>query len=87
MATVPHRPLPPIERVTLNRVTPELAFATVRIAGVNLMGLRIDLRDGCLIVQAPKAVDHNGKCWPMYALEPELRDAVDAELAIQWGKA
>jgi hypothetical protein len=84
MATVSRKPVSPIERVTLNRVTPELAFATVQVAGVSLMGLRVEQRAGALIVQAPEATDSTGKCWPMYSLEPGLRNALEAELAIQW---
>lgn len=76
----------PIERVTLHRVTPTLGFATVRIAGVNLMGLRVEQRDGRLIVQTPETSDRKGGRWPVYALQPGLREAVEAELAIQWGK-
>src|SRR3954451_25115787 len=84
MATVSRKPVSPIERVTLNRVTPELAFATVQVAGVNLMGLRVELRAGCLIVNAPERTDRNGKPWPLYAFPPGLRDAVEAEVAIEW---
>ncbi len=86
MATVSRKALPPIERVTLNRVTPELAFATVQVAGVNLMGLRVQLRAGCLIIHAPERTDRSGKRWPLYAFPPGLRDAVQAEVAIEWGR-
>ena len=83
----PHNRAPAlIERVTLRRVTPTLGFASVRLTGVNLMGLRVEERDGRLIVQPPETADAKGGRWPVYALQPETREAVEAALAIQWSR-
>ncbi len=89
MPSAPHSPAPvsPVERVTLRRVTRQLGFATVRLAGVNLMGLRVEERDNRLTLQVPETVDGQGRRWPVYALQPGARAAVEAAVAVQWGKS
>ena len=80
----PARVAPVVERVTLRRVTPQLGFAAVRLAGVNLTGLRVEERDGHLLLTAPETVDGQGRRWPVYALQPGAREAVEAAVAVQW---
>lgn len=77
-----------IERVRFRRVSPTLAFADVRLREVNLCNLRIEKgHDGCLIIKAPEHKDKLGRCWPAYALQPECRASIEAEIAILWARS
>ena len=80
-------PVPSVERVTLHRVTRDLGFAVVRIAGMNLMGLRVEERDSRLTLTPPETVDGQERRWPVYALQPGLHEVVEAAVAVQWGRS
>ncbi len=74
-----------VERIRLRRVSPTLAFAEVRLPGVNLHGLRVEQRPGgSLTIQAPERQDSAGRTWPVYALQPSTREAVLAEVERLW---
>ena len=60
-----------IERIRLHRVSPTLAFAEVRLPGVNLHGRQ----------------DSGGRIWAAYALQPGTREAVLAEIERLWDVA
>jgi hypothetical protein len=75
----------PIERIMLRRVTSRLAFADVRLPGVNLHGLRIEESDaGALTIRAPWHIDSSGREWPHFALQPYAREALEREIARLW---
>lgn len=77
-----------IELVQLHRVSPALGFAAVRLPGVLLSGLRVELRrDGSLSVSAPVRTDRNGRPWPIYSIQPGWREAVEAAIGNLWGNA
>ena len=77
-----------IERVRLHRVSPTLGFAEVRLPSVNLHGLRIEEgSDGRLTIKPPERQDARGRTWPVYALQPETREAIEREVACLWARS
>ena len=76
-----------VERVHLNRVSPTLGFADVRLDAVNLHGLRIEQgASGQLTIQPPGRQDRDGRSWPAYSLQPGWREAIEHEIAKLWHK-
>jgi hypothetical protein len=74
-----------VELVTLRPVTPGLAYASVRVPGAHLRGLRITARaDGEIAIVPPATTDRNGREWPAYALAPGFREAAEAAIADMW---
>jgi hypothetical protein len=74
-----------VERVRLVRVSPTLAFAEVRFFPVNLFSLRCEVDSkGKLQLTAPTRPDSRGQARPCYALQPEARAAIEAEVTRLW---
>ena len=79
---------PRIEYVRLRPVSPTLAFCDVRLPGVLLHGLRVEVApDGSLKVTPPERQDSKGRLWPLCTLQPAWREAVDAEVGRLWAEA
>ena len=77
-----------IERIQLRRTSRSTGFANVRLPGVNLTGLRIEERpDGRLICMPPVTTGRDGRHWPIYALQPGWREAVEREVACLWARS
>ncbi len=77
-----------LERVSLRRVTPTLAFATVRLPQVCLKNLRVEAGpNGAITVKPPTHKDNLGRTWAHYDLQPETKAAVEVELARLWEKS
>ena len=77
-----------IERVQLRRVNASLAFASVRLPGVNLSGMRVEERpDGHLTCTPPEQVGRDGRRWPAWALQPGWREGVEREIACLWARS
>ncbi len=77
-----------LERVTLRRVSPTLAFASVRLREVHLKNLRVHVGpNGALTVTPPESRDNLGRTWPHYDLQPEPKAAVEVELTRLWDRA
>ena len=77
-----------VERVSLRRVTPTLGFADVRLAQVNLRSMRVEVQaDGRLTVTPPEQKGKDGRSWPLYALQPGTREAVEREIAAVWERS
>ena len=90
MATMPFAPHSSlvVERVCLHKVSRHLGFASVWLPGVHLRGLRVEERDGRLLVSPPETLERrNGRRWAVYALQPSLRELVEAAIAVQWGSS
>jgi hypothetical protein len=74
-----------LERIALRRVSRSLAFADVRLAPVHPRSLRIEESpDGTLKVTPPDRIDHQGRRWPAYVLQPGAREAIEREIAVIW---
>ncbi len=74
-----------IERISLRRVAPGLAFADVRFDSVNLHDLRIEKKPcGSLVIRSPVHTDRRGRDWPSYHLQPTTREAVEDAIAALW---
>lgn len=77
-----------VERVRLHRVSPTLGFAEVRLPWVNLHNMRVEERpDGRLTIKPPERQDGQGRCWPVYALQPGCRASIEAEIAVLWARS
>ena len=77
----------PVERIVLKRVSPDLAFADVRLPGVNLTGLRVENGLSGLRITPPTRADRQGREWPIYALQPGTREAVEASIREAWSRS
>ncbi len=81
-------PRPLVERVSLRRVSPGLGFVDVRLPAVHLCSLRVEQqRDGTLAITPPTQADRNGRPWPLYALQPGTREAVEAAVRDVWARS
>jgi hypothetical protein len=77
--------MPTIERVRLRKLSPTLAFADVRLAEVNLHGMRVELdAGGGLKITAPVRTDARGREWPSFSLQPGVREEVHRAIASLW---
>lgn len=76
-----------IERIVLKRVSADLAFADVRLPGVNLTGLRVEKDIAGLRITPPTRADRQGREWPIYALQPGTREAVEASIREAWSRS
>ena len=75
-----------IERVQLRRVNAGLAFASIRLPGAHLSGMRVEERpDGRLAFTPPEQIGRDGRRWPSWALQPGWREGVEREIAVLWG--
>ncbi len=78
----------PVERISLRRASPTLGFADVRLSEVNLRSMRVERRpDGRLTITPPQQQDRNGRSWPLYALQPGTREAVEREISLAWERS
>ncbi len=77
-----------VERVRLHRISRTFGFASVRLPSVNLHDLRVEEdQDGHLTIKAPERLDKQGRRWPAYALQPECRALVEAEIRTLWDRS
>lgn len=77
-----------VERILLRRVNATFGIADIRLAAVNLHGLRVRERpDGSLDVTPPVETDRKGRTWPAYHLQPGVREAIEAEIAAIWARS
>ena len=74
-----------VERVSLRRISPVLGFADVRLEQVNLRSMRVEMRpDGRLTITPPQQQGRDGRSWPLYALQPGVREAIEQAIAVVW---
>ncbi len=80
--------VPLVERITLRHVSPDFAFATVRLADVHLNGIKIKKSaDGTLQMTMPTEKGRDGREWPVFALQPHAREAVEAAIREIWERS
>jgi hypothetical protein len=86
--SVPARLPHPIETVRLHRIGADFAFASVRLPGVMLNGLQVRVQpDGELRITPPSTPDKSGRMWPCFTLQPGVREAVEASIAVVWARS
>ncbi len=74
-----------VERVRLIRVSASFGFAEVRLAAVNLAGLRVELNGrGDLRLVPPTIQANQGQPRPAYALQPGAAEEIQAAIAELW---
>jgi hypothetical protein len=79
---------PPVELCRIRRVSPTLGFASVRLPGVLLNSLQIQVQyDGGLRISPPSTADRNGVPWPCYSLQPGTKEIVEMAIAAVWAQA
>ena len=77
-----------IERVTLRRINSTFGFASVRVPGVNLLGMRVtEMSDGRLVCIPPETMGNQGQRWPAWALQPGWRENIEREIACLWARS
>lgn len=73
------------ERIRLHRTSPTRGYCDVRLAAVNLCGLKVEeLPNGTLSIKPPETTDAQGRCWPVFSIQPLYREAIEAEIAAMW---
>ena len=77
-----------VERVQLRRISRTLGFASVRLPGVSLNNLKVEEgTNGRLSIKPPSHLDGQGRTWPAYALQPECRASIEAEISVLWARS
>ena len=80
-SVLPH----PVELIRMRRISPDFAYADVRLPGVHLRNIAVALqRNGTLLITPPSTTGRDGRLWACYSLQPGVREAVEAAITQSW---